>query len=102
MVECLVLLGVLFIPQLASRVIVAWFYNNTYRSLLIVGLFHASYNPTTQSQFHEAFLPVGQDIEFLILLAVPVIPAILIAALTKGRLGWTATPTQDQTGTRQT
>ena len=104
-VDGLVILGVLFIPQLASRVIVAWFYNNTHRSLLIVGLFHASYNATTQSQFYEAFLPVGEDIEFLILVAVPIIPAILIAALTKGRLGWTATPTQDQTqlntGTRQ-
>ncbi len=83
-VDGLVLLGVLFIPQLASRVIVAWFYNNTHRSLLIVGLFHASYNATTQSQFHEAFLPVGEDIEFLILLAVPIIPAILIAALHQG------------------
>ena len=104
-VDGLVILGVLFIPQLASRVIVAWFYNNTHRSLLIVGLFHASYNATTQGLFYEAFLPVGEDIEFLILMAVPIIPAILIAALTKGRLGWTATPTQDQTqlntGTRQ-
>ena len=35
----------------------AWFYNNTYRSLLIVGAFHASYNATTQSQFYEAFCP---------------------------------------------
>ena len=96
LVDGLVILGVLFIPQLASRVIVAWFYNNTYRSLLIVGLFHASYNATTQSQFYEAFLPVGEDIEFLVLVAVPIIPAILIATLTKGRLGWTVTPTQDQ------
>lgn len=58
--------------------------------------FTSSYNATIQSRFYEAFLPVGEDIEFLLLVAVAVILAILIAALTKGRLGWTATATQDQ------
>ena len=86
LLDGLVILGFLFIPQLASRVIVAWFYNNTRRSLVIVGLFHAAYNVTTQSRFTEAFIPVGDDIQFLILLAVPIIPAILIVIFTKSRL----------------
>lgn len=86
LLEGLVVVGFLFIPQLASRVLVAWFYNNTHRSLVIVGLFHAAYNATTRSQFSDAFLPVGEDVGFLILLAVPIIPAILIVILTKGRL----------------
>ena len=55
---------------------------------MIVGLFHAAYNATTQSRFTEAFLPVGDDIQFLILLAVPIIPAILIVIFTKGRLAY--------------
>jgi membrane protease YdiL (CAAX protease family) len=87
LLDGLVVLGVLFIPQLASRVIVAWFYNNTGRSLVIVGLFHAAYNATTQNRFTETFLPVGDDIQFLLLLAVPIIPALLIVIFTKGRLG---------------
>ena len=88
LLDGLVILGFLFIPQVASRVIVAWFYNNTGRSLVIVGLFHAAYNATTQSRFTEAFLPVGDDIQFLILIAVPIIPAILIVIFTKGRLAY--------------
>ena len=88
LLDGLVILGFLFIPQLASRVIVAWFYNNTSRSLVIVGLFHAAYNATTQSRFTGAFLPVGDDIQFLILLAVPIIPAILIVVFTKSRLAY--------------
>jgi uncharacterized protein len=88
LMDGLVLLGFLFIPQVASRVIVAWFYNNTGRSLVIVGLFHAAYNATTQSRFRENFLPVGDDIQLLLYLAVPILPAILIAILTRGRLGY--------------
>lgn len=88
LLDGLVVLGFLFIPQLASRVIVAWFYNNTRRSLVIVGLFHAAYNATTQSRFTETFLPVGEEIQFLILLAVPIIPALLIVIFTKGRLAY--------------
>jgi hypothetical protein len=88
LLDGLVILGFLFIPQVASRVIVAWFYNNTRRSLVIVGLFHAAYNATTRSQFTKTFLPVGDDIQFLILLAVPIIPAILIVIFTKGRLAY--------------
>ena len=88
LVDGLIILGVLFVPQLASRVIVAWLYNNTNRSLLIVGLFHSAYNVRTQAEFSDAFLPVAEDIQFLILVAVPILPAILIAALTRGRLSY--------------
>lgn len=59
-VEGLVFLGVLFLPQFASRIIVAWLYNNSHRSVLLIGLFHSAYNATTHSEFSEAFLPVGK------------------------------------------
>jgi membrane protease YdiL (CAAX protease family) len=88
LVDGLVILGVLFVPQLASRVIVAWLYNNTNRSVLIVGLFHSAYNVTTQGEFSDAYLPVSDEVQFLILVAVPIIPAILIAVLTRGRLSY--------------
>lgn len=86
-VDGLVILGVLFVPQVASRVLIAWFYNKTFRSVLIVGLTHSAYNVTTQSEFSDAFLPVGDDVQFLLLLAIPIVPAVLVAALTRGRLG---------------
>jgi membrane protease YdiL (CAAX protease family) len=85
--EGLLLLGFLAVPQLASRVIVAWIYNNSLRSLLLVGLFHSAYNVTTQNEFRETFLPISDDAQFLIYLVVPIIPALLIALFTKGRLG---------------
>lgn len=86
-VDGLVILGVLFIPQVASRILAAWFYNKTFHSVIIVGLFHSSYNVTTQSAFSDAFLPVGDDVQFLLLLAVPIVSAVIVAALTRGRLG---------------
>ncbi|MGH8959538.1 MAG: CPBP family intramembrane glutamic endopeptidase [Acidimicrobiia bacterium] len=87
LVDGLVILGVLFIPQVASRVLAAWFYNKALQSVFIVGLFHSAYNVTTQGEFTDAFLPVGDDVQFLLLLAVPIVPAVLVAAFTRGRLG---------------
>ena len=89
-VDGLIILAVLFLPQFASRIIAAWFYNNTDRSVLIVGLFHSAFNVTTQNEFREAFLPVSDDVQFVILVAVPILPAIAIAAFTKGRLAYRA------------
>lgn len=86
-VDGLVIFGVLFVPQVASRLLAGWFYNKSYLSVLIVGLFHSAYNVTTQSEFSNAFLPIPEDVQFLILLAVPIVPALLVAVLTKGRLG---------------
>ena len=99
LVDGLVILGVLLIPQLASRVIAAWLYNNTNRSVLIVGLFHSGYNVTTQAAFSDAFLPVADDIQFLILVAVPILPAIVIAVLTRGRLSYRPTSGSFQSST---
>jgi membrane protease YdiL (CAAX protease family) len=87
-VEGLVLLGVLVLPQFASRIIVAWFYNNTNRSVLIVGLFHAAFNATTRPEFSDTFLPVSDEIQFVILVAVPILSAVVIALLTRGRLSY--------------
>lgn len=78
----------LLVPQLARRIIVAWFYNNTMRSLWIVGLFHSAYNVTTQIEIRGAFLPVAKDVQLVLYLAIPIVPALLIAVLTKRRLSY--------------
>ena len=41
-----VLMGFLLLPHLASRFIVGWLYNATGSSVLIAGLFHATFNST--------------------------------------------------------
>ncbi len=85
----LVLLGILFIPLLASRVVVAWLYNNTNRSVLLAGLFHSAFNVTT-ARFAREFISARVEDQFLILNGVVIIAAILIVLLTKGRLGHSA------------
>lgn len=83
----LALLGILFIPHLASRVVVAWLYNNTNGSVLLAGLFHSAFNVTT-ARFAREFIPGPVEDQFLILNGVVIIAAILIVLLTKGRLSY--------------
>jgi membrane protease YdiL (CAAX protease family) len=82
------LLGILFIPHLASRVVVAWLYNNTNRSVLLVGLFHCAFNVTI-ARFAREFIPASGEVQFLILNCIVIIAAVLIVVLTKGRLSYT-------------
>lgn len=81
------LLGLLFVPQLCSRVVVAWLYNNTNQSVFLVGLFHSSFNTTTVN-FVREFIPATSEDQFLILNGVIIVAAILIIVLTRGRLSY--------------
>jgi membrane protease YdiL (CAAX protease family) len=83
----LVLLGILFIPHLASRVVVAWLYNNTNRSVLLVGLFHCAFN-ITSAEFGREFITRSGETMFLITSGIVIIAALLIVVLTKGRLSF--------------
>jgi membrane protease YdiL (CAAX protease family) len=86
-VGALVLLAVLAIPHLASRVIVTWLYNSTSQSVLLVGLFHAAFNTTTQD-FARRFIPAPVEAQFLILNGIVIFGALLIAVFTRGRLSY--------------
>ncbi|HLW01379.1 MAG TPA: CPBP family glutamic-type intramembrane protease [Ktedonobacterales bacterium] len=79
--ELLVLLAVPF------RVLAAWLYNNAKGSLLILGLFHASFDATTGSVLVPLLLPKGVDttVELLVSLAVA---AVLLALFTRRRLAY--------------
>ena len=93
----LILLGVLAIAQLFGRVIIMWLYNNTHRSVLLAGLFHAAHN-TTINRFVDEFIP-GTDVTgFFITEGVVVLAAVLIILLTRGRLSYT--PNQEMDGRR--
>ncbi|MGH2756767.1 MAG: CPBP family intramembrane glutamic endopeptidase [Actinomycetota bacterium] len=92
--EVLLFAAVLFIPQFASRVIVAWLYNNTARSLLIVGLFHCSFN-VTSSDIAGEFTPAPAGDIFVLTSGFVILAAIVIAAVTKGRLSY-GTPRESE------
>lgn len=80
-------LGIFAIPQLCSRVLVAWLYNNTNRSVFLVGLFHAAFNTTTGPVTRE-FIPATAEDQFLVQIGGLIIAAILVAVITRGRLSY--------------
>lgn len=80
----LLLTGVFGISQMFGRVVIMWLYNNTRYSVLLIGMFHSSFNVTT-----SAFGPfIPRETGFLIAAAVVAVAAVLIAGFTRGRLSY--------------
>jgi uncharacterized protein len=90
----LALTGVLGISQLFGRVIIMWLYNNTGYSVLLVGMFHSSFNVTT-STFHS-FIP--RETSFLIAAGVVAVAAVLLVVFTRGRLSYRPERTPQSAG----
>jgi uncharacterized protein len=83
-----VLMGFLLLPHLASRFVVGWLYNSTGASVLIAGLFHASFNSTINpTGFALGVLNLPPEEAFTILNAMVIIAGVVVVAATKGRLG---------------
>ena len=97
----LIYLGVLSIAQFFGRVIVMWLYNNTHRSLLLVGLFHAAHN-TTINLFVAEFIPGTAETTFFLTEGVVVVAAILLLIFTKGRLSYKPNHTDQTAAAPQT
>jgi CAAX protease family protein len=68
------------------RVLVIWLYNVTGRSVLIAGLFHSAFNMVTGQKIMPELVP-GLDTG-LLATAVIVVLAVVVAVLTRGRLGY--------------
>ena len=88
----LLFLGVLAVLQLFGRVVMMWLYNVTGSSVLLVGLWHASFDATT-SAFGRTFAVPGaawnaEVAGFWIPSAVVVVFAVLVVVLTRGRLAY--------------
>ena len=81
----LLLTGVFAIFQLCGRFVNMWLYNNANRSVLLVGMFHATFN-TTINMYAGQVLPMPAESWFFIVSGVLVAAAILIVIFTKGRL----------------
>jgi membrane protease YdiL (CAAX protease family) len=82
----LALTGVFGISQLFGRVIIMWLYNNTNYSVLLVGVFHSSFNVTTSA--FGPFIPLPAGSTFLIAAPVVAVAAVLLVVFTRGRLSY--------------
>jgi membrane protease YdiL (CAAX protease family) len=91
--QALVLLVAFTIAQLFARFVIMWLYNNTKRSVLLVGLFHSTYN-TSVNRFAPAFIPGPAELGFLIVSGLVAAAAMLLVGFTKGRLAYQPTPPQ--------
>ena len=82
-----IFLGILAIFQLCGRFVNMWLYNNTNRSVLLAGIFHANFN-TTINMYAREFIPVPAESWFFIVSGVVAAAAVLIIILTRGRLSY--------------
>jgi hypothetical protein len=72
-----------------ARIVMMWLYNNSGYSVLLMGLFHSSFDATTaQNGFAGEFLPESAATGLLIPNSVVAVAAVFIVVLTKGRLSY--------------
>jgi membrane protease YdiL (CAAX protease family) len=75
------------ISHLFARVFMMWLYNNATRSVLLVTLFHATFNTTVSPHgFGGEFIPGGSAL--WIATGVIAVAAVLIVIFTRGRLSY--------------
>lgn len=79
--------GVLAIFQLCGRFVNMWLYNNTNRSVLLAGMFHATYN-TTINTYAGLVIPVPAESWFFIVSGVVAVAAVFIIVITRGHLSY--------------
>lgn len=83
--------GVFAVFQLCGRFVNMWLYNNTQGSVLLAGIFHATYN-TTINTYAGDFILVPAEPWFFIVSGVVAVAAILIILFTRGRLSYKPEP----------
>ena len=86
----LVQVAVQAIVSIFFRVAIMWLYNGTGRSVLIVALFHSSFNTVSGSEFTMRFMRelIAAPVSIAISLAIVAVVAVLIVVLTRGRLAY--------------
>lgn len=78
--------GLLFAGTIPFRVLITWLWNRTRGSVIIVALAHGAFNATTGQKFLPEFVPG----ETLWVYGVYAVLAVVIIALTRGRLSYRA------------
>jgi membrane protease YdiL (CAAX protease family) len=86
LVPAAVYLAVEFVVLFFARVLIVWLYNRTDRSVLLVAVFHASFDATI-NRFAIHIVPASNTVRFLVLSGVVVLGATAVIVATTGRLG---------------
>ncbi len=83
-------LAVQAVASIFLRVVIMWLYNGTGRSVLIVALFHGSFNSVSGSEFTMRFMReiIAAPVSILISLAIVAVVAVVVGVLTRGRLAY--------------
>ena len=76
--------GVLAVFAVFFRVLIMWLYNRTGRSVLLVGLFHSSFNMVSGQQMMPELVP-GLNTNLLVVAIVAVL-AVVLAVSTRGAI----------------
>jgi uncharacterized protein len=100
-VEALISAPVVFAVEVVSlffaRALFVWFYNVTASSVLLVAIFHASFDASI-NQLSDDVVPASNIARFLIFSAVIVLAAATVIIATKGELGRARTATASGSG----
>jgi hypothetical protein len=73
-----------FVSLFFARVMIVWLYYRTGRSVLLVAIFHASFD-TTISDLSEELIPASDTVTFIIVSSVIIVGAVAVIAATRGR-----------------
>lgn len=86
----LVQVAIQAIVSIFFRVAIMWLYNGTGRSVLVVALFHSSFNTVSGSEHTMRFVRelIAAPVSIAISLAIVAVVAVVVAVLTGGRLAY--------------
>jgi uncharacterized protein len=81
-----IIFAVEFVSLFFARALFVWFYNVTAFSVLLVAIFHASFDGAINQLSHDV-VPGSNTARFLIFSAPIVLPAVAVIVATRGQLG---------------
>ena len=97
LVSAPVVFAIEFVSLFFARALFVWFYNVTAFSVLLVAIFHASFDASI-SQLSRDVVPASNTVRFLIFSAVIVLTATTVIIATKGQLGRAKEAAETQAG----
>jgi uncharacterized protein len=94
-----IVFAVEFVSLFFARALFVWFYNVTAFSVLLVAIFHGSFDASI-SQLSRDIVPASNTTRFLVFSGVIVLAATIVIIATKGQLGRAKAATASESGPR--
>jgi hypothetical protein len=94
-----IIFAIEFVSLFFARALFVWFYNVTAFSVLLVAIFHASFDGAI-NQLSYDIVPASNTARFVIFSAVIVLAAAIVIIVTKGQLGRAKAATASESGHR--